>query len=158
MRVFPPRQKKAAWTPVAALLVVGGLAGCGRDEGPADAATAADLDGRTFTATAAEGYRLIDEVTVAFDDGSVTAQGGCNTMGGAYRVGGGRLVVDELGQTAMGCDPGHMAQDAWLADLLGAGPEVTVTGATLELRAAGDALTLSDVASGATGGTGPGGG
>jgi len=134
----------------AAALVVAGLAvaalggaGCGTDEGPAGAASQADLAGRTFEATGAAGFELIDDVTLAFDDeGNLSADAGCNTMNGAYTIDDGALEVEALASTMMGCDPNHMDQDAWLGELLTSSPNVSLTGDRLTLRSGEDSLAL----------------
>jgi heat shock protein HslJ len=75
------------------------------------------------------------------DDGRLVASAGCNSMSGQAEVRDGRLVVAELGQTEMGCDPDRHAQDQWLAEFLGSRPrfdlaenELTLTGEPAEIR------------------------
>ncbi len=142
---------------VAGLAVVAlGGAGCGTDEGPAGAASQADLAGRTFEATGAAGFELIDDVTLAFDDeGNLSVNAGCNTMNGAYTIDDGTMEVEALASTMMACDPNHMDQDAWLAELLTSSPDVSLTGDRLTLRSHEDSLALLDT--GAEGAEGTGG-
>ena len=143
-------------TRVAAALMVTGLAvvalgavGCGADEGAAGAASAADLAGRTFESTGAEGFDLVDDVTIEFDDeGNLSANGGCNTMNGAYTIEDGTLEAGALASTMIGCDPNHLDQDAWLAELLSSSPEASLTGDRLTLRSDDDSLTLVDTGDG----------
>jgi heat shock protein HslJ len=132
---------------VAGVLAVGLLAGCGSEEGPAGAATAGELEGRTFVATGADGVRLVDQITLAFEDGTVVGNGGCNIMRGGYTVDDGVLQVEVLAQTMKGCDPAHLDQDAWLAALLTDEPEVSLTGDRLQVRTLDDSLTLVNAAS-----------
>jgi heat shock protein HslJ len=75
------------------------------------------------------------------DDGRLTANAGCNTMGGQAEVRDGRLVVADLATTEMGCDPDRHAQDEWLAGFLTsrprldlAGDDLTLTGDSAEIR------------------------
>lgn len=126
------------------------LAGCG---GKTDAAgdgggDVNDLDGRTFLSTSVTPNDLVpgSQIRLSFDDGSLTAQAGCNSMGARVRVDGGRLVVTEpMFMTEMACDEPLMAQDEWLAELLGSGPELTSDADTLTLRAAdGTVIELAD--------------
>lgn len=126
------------------------LAGCG---GKTDAAVDGggdvnDLDGRTFLSTSVTPKDLVpgSQIRLWFDDGSLTAQAGCNSMGARVRVDGGRLVVTEpMFMTEMGCSEPLMAQDEWLAEVLGSGPELTSDGDTLTLRAAdGTVIELTD--------------
>ncbi len=99
-----------------------------------------ELDGREFlsvggpgasatTISFVEGSRL----RLSFEAGAVRAHAGCNSMSGAYRVEGGRLVVTELSRTEMGCSPDLMAQDDTIAQLLTAAPSVTLDGDRLVL-------------------------
>lgn len=67
-------------------------------------------------------------------DGNIGASAGCNHMGGTFRIEGGRLFVGDLATTEMGCEPELMAQDQWLAELLGANPAVSLTGNDLVLE------------------------
>ena len=49
---------------------------------------------------------LVDgtRIRLSFTDGELAASAGCNTMGGAYRIEEGLLVVEGGGMTEMGCD------------------------------------------------------
>ena len=101
------------------------------------AVSAAALDGRMFASTEVEGATLVDgtEITVAFRQGSVMANAGCNTIGGAYTVVDSRLVVEDVGQTAMGCAEDLHRQEDWLLTFLDGDPSVSLEN---------DVLTLSD--------------
>ena len=112
---------------------------------PPDGTGAQDLDGRTFLSTGIEGRILVagSRIRIAFQDGQVSASGGCNSMGGPYRIDGDRLVAGSLATTEMGCDEPLMAQDAWLADLLG-GATMALDGDTLVLATGSVRLTLDD--------------
>ena len=111
--------------------------------GQGDLLRQADLAGRTFEATGAAGFELIDDVTLAFDDeGNLSADAGCNTTNGAYTIDDGALEVEALASTMMGCDPNHMDQDAWLGELLTSSPNVSLTGDRLTLRSGEDSLAL----------------
>lgn len=112
---------------------------------PPDGTGAQGLDGRTFLSTGIEGRILVagSRIRIAFQDGQVSASGGCNSMSGRYELDGGRLVVRGLATTEMACDPPLMAQDTWLADLLD-GATVALDGNTLTLAKGGVVLTLED--------------
>ena len=105
----------------------------------------AGLEGRTFLSTAIDGRALVvgSRVRLSFEGGRVVANGGCNTMSGPYTIVAGRLAARDLATTEMACDPALMAQDAWLAELLG-GAEITLAGDTLTLARGGVRLTLHD--------------
>lgn len=68
------------------------------------------------------------------DDGRVSANAGCNHLGGTGRLESEALVIDSLSMTEMGC-PGLLhEQDTWLADFLISSPT---------MRRSGDELTLA---------------
>jgi heat shock protein HslJ len=78
---------------------------------------ATDADGQPIDAARPHGKALHIAV---FDDGALAIEGGCNHMGGQYRIDGqGRLVVAEIRSTLMACaDRALMDADAAVADLL----------------------------------------
>lgn len=103
-----------------------------------------DLVGRTFVVQGVtEGGKpkaLVDgaEVRVTFsDDGSLGASGGCNSMGGKVTFEDGRLHVDAMAMTEMACDEDRMAQDQWLAAVLGDEPAFVLDGDDLTLTTRG---------------------
>ena len=58
----------------------------------------ADLEGRTFTATEVRGHDLVEgsAITLAFEDGQVSANAGCNTIFGEAQWDGGTLEAEQL--------------------------------------------------------------
>jgi heat shock protein HslJ len=113
----------------AAALVLGA---CGSDSSSGDSP---DLDGREFLSTSVEGHDLVPgtDIRIAFTDGSLSANAGCNTMGGDYSLDGNMLEVGPMFSTEMGCEPPLMDQDTWLADFLTSGPAVSLDGDELML-------------------------
>lgn len=107
--------------------------------------SAASLDGRTFLSTDLQGAALVPgtRIRLVFADGGLNANGGCNTMGGAYSIEGDRLRATQMSMTEMGCDDPRMQQDQWLGRLLG---DVTFTldADTLTLTDGTIRLTLTD--------------
>ncbi len=89
----------------------------------------------TYVSTSVQGHDLVagSKVTLTFKDGQLTANAGCNTMGGqAAVVGDGTLQVNSMASTEMGCAADLMAQDAWLAAFLpGAKADVSPQAMTL---------------------------
>jgi heat shock protein HslJ len=157
--------------PILAALAVG-LAACGSDDDPAsnaDASTdtttgastpaggAVALDGLAFVATGVEGYEPVagSELTIAFADGRLSANAGCNTMSGGYEVDAdGVLVVDEaMAMTMMACDEALMEQDTWLSTFLASGPTAALAGETLTLTGEEATITLTQVQDAALEGT-----
>jgi heat shock protein HslJ len=72
-------------------------------------------------------------IRLGFDATSMSASAGCNTIGGTYRIEGGRLVVDAAGMTEMGCDQARHDQDDWLSTFLSSKPAVSLVGSDLTL-------------------------
>jgi heat shock protein HslJ len=127
--------------PVLALLIIG----C--STAAADPLT---LNGRQFLSvdvTVNGVQRLLvagTRIQLSFTDGNIGATAGCNHIGGAYRVDGGRLIVDQMGMTEMGCDPARHDQDSWLSAFLGAQPQVRLAGPDLVLESSGTIVRLLD--------------
>lgn len=120
------------------------------DAGGSSAVTLADLEGTTFEAASpdalsAKKQQLVEgsPITVGFDEeGNLQASAGCNGMGAAASVDGGRLELDGgLVGTEMACEDEVMAQERWLSTFLTSSPEIALDGDTLTLS--GDAGTLT---------------
>jgi heat shock protein HslJ len=79
-----------------------------------------------------------------YTDRRITASAGCNMLSGAFDTEDGRLVVDELGSTEMGCDAARHAQDEWLASVLTGNATYVLDDARLQLRTADSVLELID--------------
>jgi heat shock protein HslJ len=79
-------------------------------------------------------------IRLDFTNGGLSASAGCNTMGARSRIDGGRLIVDQLSTTDMGCPAALGAQDAWLARFLTSGPGFALTGNDLTLS--GDSIVV----------------
>jgi heat shock protein HslJ len=140
------------------------LASCGDDGDDADtsndpggsstsgtvagAASASDLEGRTFTSVDVEGHELVDgsTITLQFVDGRVAIDAGCNSMNGPVTLTDGHLEVGDIMSTMMGCEEALMAQDQWISELLTAGPTASIEGATLTLVSDGVTLVLAEEA------------
>lgn len=128
---------------LALALVAGGLfAAC--------QASAPSLEGRTFLSVgitengAPKALVAGTRIRLDFRDGSLGANAGCNSMGGEYRLDGGRLVVDSLFTTEMACDEPRMAQDTWLTNVLGAKPRLVLVGDQLTIDGGAVVLVLRD--------------
>ena len=87
-----------------------------------------------------EGTRL----QLAFEGQRVGARAGCNTLGGEYRIEGGRFVLTNAAQTLIGCDPERHAQDEWYFGFLQSSPAIVVQGDTLVLDRAGTRIEYLD--------------
>jgi heat shock protein HslJ len=113
----------------------GGDTGSGAGSSDAAAGTALPEDG-TYVATEVTGRVLVEGTTLrlTWRGGDLGADAGCNQMSGRASVVDARLRVSGLGMTEMGCEPGRMQQDEWVADLLTSGPRIA---------AADDGFTLT---------------
>jgi len=107
----------------------------------------ADLAGRTFTSTEVRGHDLVEgsTITLTFEEGRISANGGCNTLNGSATWDGDTLEVAEpLASTMMACDEALMAQDQWLTGYLTSSPALAVDGDTMTLGDDTTGITLSE--------------
>jgi len=59
------------------------------------------------------------EAILTFDgEGGVTGSGGCNSLGGTYKLDGDQITFSELTSTLMACDDARMAQESAVALVL----------------------------------------
>ncbi len=129
---------------LAPALVMGVLAGCGGARAP-------ELAGRTFlseTITEDDAPRALVEgtrITLVFhDDGRLTASAGCNTLSGPVRVQAGRILVDDVSTTAIGCAPDLQDQDDWLSGFFALGPRYRLEVNRLRLETDHTSMQLVD--------------
>jgi heat shock protein HslJ len=116
--------------------------------GTAAAASLGDvLSGRTFLSTAVTGHDLVKGSRISLEfraPHSLHVRAGCNYLSGDYRLVDGRLMVDTLAMTEMGCDKSLMQQDDWLAGLLQDGLSLALDGNTLALSSGDVRIALLD--------------
>lgn len=138
--------------PLVPLVLV--AAACGDDQSSEVPATDAPdpagspvamLDGRTFLSTRVAGHELIDGTVIrlSFDDGSLSANTGCNQLFGDYRLDGDVLAAEALGQTLIACEDALMEQDTWLTGLLTGSPTVALDADELVLTSADGATVVT---------------
>jgi heat shock protein HslJ len=81
-------------------------------------------------------------------DDVLRAYAGCNRIGAAAAAGellaDGRLWIDGVDRTQMGCEPPLLAQDEWLTEFLVSKPSWHLNGDQLTLTSAGTTITLLD--------------
>ncbi len=119
------------------------LAGCGSvsaDDGGEPGGGGSDRDdalvGRPFVSS---------RFSLTFNDGTMSARSGCNTMFAPYNVVDGRLTLTgPLGGTEMACEDPLMAYDERLADFLADDPAYELVEDTLTLTGADTTIELVD--------------
>jgi heat shock protein HslJ len=131
----------------AAGLVV--LTGCGDESGPGGGSS--DLGGKSYLSTAVTENgapkKLAPNTRIKLDfkdDGTLSANAGCNSIGGQAATSGGKLTVEDLAVTDMGCDAPRHAQDTWLVELLQSGPTWKADADKLTITSGGTILQLQD--------------
>jgi heat shock protein HslJ len=132
---------------VATGLVLLLAAGCAR---PGTAGAGGLPSGHTFISTAVTDAGadrpLVDgtSITLRFDDDTITASAGCNTISGHAELHGDELVTGDLATTEIGCDQALADQDVWLAGFISGHPAVSVTGPILTMTGPSVVITLTD--------------
>lgn len=141
---------------ILAAAMLAGVGGCGSDDEPVDAGAPGgdgglDLedpgDYRAVEATEDGAPRPFvpgTEVSIRFADGEISANAGCNSIGGSYSLEGDVLRVAAASMTEMGCDGPRHDQDQWLSTFLSAGPTVTEEADAVVLRTSTTTLRLVD--------------
>ena len=75
-----------------------------------------------------------EEATLTFDGkGNVTGNGGCNSLGGTYKVEGDKITFSDVSSTLMACDDVRMAQEGAVSQVLSGTVEYTIKDNTLTL-------------------------
>lgn len=83
-------------------------------------------------------------IRLDFRGTEIGANAGCNSIGGTYRIEGGRLIVDATGMTEMGCDQPRHEQDDWLSEFLSSDPTFRLAGDELTLESGSVVIRLMD--------------
>ena len=130
---------------ISSLALVAAACGSDADTSSGSAPIADDLVGTTFESTGVTGYDLVEGSTIdiGFQEGSVGARAGCNTMSGGYEINDGNLEVGPMAATMMACDEPLMAQDTWLSAFLSSGPAIALDGETLTLTGSDSTITFA---------------
>lgn len=100
--------------------------------------TGVTVDGAPYALAAGTRIRLI------FDNGNLSANAGCNIIGGNLVIDGDKLRFSGASMTEMGCDEPRMAQDQWLITFLSSSPTFVLNGNDLTLTSGTTAVTLLD--------------
>lgn len=147
------RSHRLAVVPVLVLATALSLTACGEEDGTTPAQPdQLDLVGRTFLGDDVtmddSPYPLVkgSQLRITFDEGSLGASAGCNSMSGDASWDDGVLVVDGQGlaMTEMGCDEPLMQQDTWFADFLTSKPALVQDDTTLTMTSDTTVIVLED--------------
>jgi heat shock protein HslJ len=104
-----------------------------------------DLSGTKWAFTAIDGARPVSaKASLNFEPDRLSANVGCNGMGGEWRMEQDRIIADQLIGTQMYCE-GLMEQESAVAALLGSKPRLTMAGDRLVLRSAAHSAELQRV-------------
>jgi heat shock protein HslJ len=114
------------------------LAGCTT----AAAGSGSPMAGTQWRLTAIDGLapERPDGARVAFEQTRFTASAGCNTIGGDYRLEGGRMIAGSVVATTMACAGPIMSQEMAVTALLAGAPQIERQGQRLRLASAGHSL------------------
>jgi heat shock protein HslJ len=66
-------------------------------------------------------------------DGTVGGSGGCNSLGGTYKVDGSQITFSDITSTLMACDDVRMAQESAVTQVLSGTATYEIDGNTLTL-------------------------
>lgn len=102
-----------------------------------------DLVDSTWAFTAIDGADPVsDDARLSFEGKQLSANVGCNGMGGPWRIEGGRLIAGPLAQTRMYCDGPVWDQEKAIASLLSAAPRFSVEGDLMTIESRGHSAKL----------------
>lgn len=128
------------------LALFAGIAGCSLISGAAPLSVA-DHQFLSIAVTDGGAPRALvagTRIQLTFGASDLSANAGCNHLGGTYRIEGGKLIFENAGTTLMGCDAPLQEQDAWLMAFLGSKPDIRMVGTELSLEGGGKAIRLQD--------------
>ena len=138
--------RRAVSSSAALLAMIWSIAGCGSSSKPTSPSPT--IVGHSYTSTSVTGHAMAagTKVTLRFGtDGKLSASAGCNTLSGNFLIEKGQLVAGQLAMTEMACIPAsRQTQDAWLAGVLDARPQLMQTGTTLTVTAGATTITMAE--------------
>ncbi len=115
----------------------------------AQTAPAHELTGSNWRVIAIDGEAAAapDKARFSFESGRLSANLGCNSMSGPWRIEKTRLIAGPLMQTKMFCAGPVGEQEMAASALLVAGPAVEQDGKRLTLRSSGHSVVLERIGS-----------
>jgi heat shock protein HslJ len=104
------------------------------------------LNGTTWELYSMGQYSPIpgSRITLQFEDGQVSGNGGCNSYGGEYQVNGDKIEIGMLMSTLMACvDPAMMEQETIFMGVLGNAQSFDIVDGQLQISGSdGETLTF----------------
>ena len=104
------------------------------------------LNGTSWELTAISKHPPIEgsHITIAFEDGQVNGNSGCNSYGGEYQVSGNKIEIGMMMSTLMACaDPAMMEQESTFMQMLGEAQRFEIVDGQLQIFwSAPEALTF----------------
>lgn len=87
-----------------------------------------------------------DAARMTFQQARFSASAGCNTIGGDYRLEGGRMIAGSMMATQVFCEGQIMSQELAVNALLAGAPQIARQGQRLRLTSAGHSLEAVSLA------------
>lgn len=87
-----------------------------------------------------------DAARITFQQARFSASAGCNTIGGEYRLEGGRMIAGSMMATQAFCEGQIMSQELAVNALLAGAPQIARQGQRLRLTSAGHSLEAVSLA------------
>jgi heat shock protein HslJ len=109
-------------------------------------AGALDVSGHNYELESAMGYQFVmgTSLSVGFTETDFSFNAGCNGYGGSYSVCDGKLCLEDMYSTAIGCDPERHTQDEWFGEFFSAEPKLALDGDRLTVESADAKFVLLD--------------
>jgi heat shock protein HslJ len=103
-----------------------------------------DLDGTTWVAVRVAGEQPAAAAapSLTFDGEQITGNTGCNSFGAKVRIEGGRILVDGLGSTAIGCPEPIATVEQLFLNALGRATSIRYDGPNLVIDGGGGEIVL----------------
>lgn len=124
----------------ALLLMAPSLTACVAQTAPPHA-----LEGSQWSFTGIDGQAPVDpaRAQLSFEGDMLSANVGCNSLSGPWRIEKTRLIAGPLIQTRMFCEGRLGEQEQATSALLVAAPEIEIEGSTLTLKSRGHSASLT---------------
>lgn len=102
--------------------------------------------GHNYDFESVMGYEFVagTKLSVGFTQTDFSFNAGCNGFGGTYNVCDGKLCIEDMASTTLGCDAERHAQDEWFGDFFSSRPELSLDGDRLTLKSDDATFVLLD--------------